>query len=137
MLVFIILFYTSILGMFFLIVVKRWELRTGRVLASRMRPFISRMSMLLSGWVDGVLPGAVRVVSRRSVLFFREVIRHITAHAVLWFEGVLESALRSIKRVTTPARQGGAPASHFLREVAEHKKMLMRESGKDVLDRHS
>ncbi len=135
MLVFIVTLYVSLLGMFLLVAIKRWELRTGRVLGARMRPLVSRVSKVLHGWADGVLPGVVRITLKRFALFVRDVLRGGVARLVLWFEWKLETLLRSVRSRTTPIRHGGAPASSFLREVAEHKKMLMRQSRRDSGER--
>ena len=89
----------SAAGLVVLISVKRWELTTGRVLISKLRPAAAR-----------VLGEGLHFVERRAPAALKDL------------ERLLERVLNTLRH-TTHVR-GGGEASAFLREVAEHKKSL-------------
>jgi hypothetical protein len=122
----IIALYASVVGMVSLVVIKRWELKSGRMLGSTVRPAIGTFFHTVAVWSAHVAPSVARQWAREVGRYVRDVARHGTASAVLWTEKWLEKTLEAIRQKTTPHRLGGTPASAFLLEVAEHKRALAR-----------
>ncbi len=122
----IIALYISITAMALLVLIKRWEVRSGKMIASPIRPATAKVAHATVVWLGGVLPGTVRVSVREFFHIFRDIGRLMTARVVLWLEYRLEKTLDFVRLRTTPSRHGGEPVSVFLREVAEYKKMLSR-----------
>ncbi|MDB5224626.1 MAG: hypothetical protein JWO43_248 [Candidatus Adlerbacteria bacterium] len=120
--------YASVLGMIGLIAIKRWEIKTGRMLGSAVRPIIGQFFHSVAVWSAHVAPSLVRQLAREMAAFVRGTARHGTARGVLWAEKKLEVTLEAIRDKTTPHRHGGSPASAFLLEVAEHKRALARRA---------
>ncbi len=123
-----VLFFTSTLlisalALVLLLCVKRWELNTGRVVGTAVRPSIGRFFCSVSLWVERIIPTLVRVYSKRLWYSSRSFIHKVTALVVVRIEHALEKTLHALRH-TTDVRQGGGAASPFLREVSEHKRKL-------------
>ena len=106
--------------------VKNWEAATGSVLLSGVRPRLGRFSHELLHWVERILPALARIYSRRLVRRMARETHRLAALAVLRVETYLEKTLHKLRH-TTDARRVTREASPFLRQVAEHKKKLLRE----------
>ena len=115
----------SCLGLTSLVGLKRYEMNTGRVVGSNVRPQVSRFFHAISLWVERILPTLVRMYSRILTRAFLSSVYRVTAHAVVRVEQWLERALHALRH-TTDVRRGMGEASAFLREVSEHKRKLLR-----------
>jgi hypothetical protein len=127
----VVIFFTvtlgvSIAGMILLLVLKRYELNSGRVLLGSARPAVGHFFHRTLSWFEYVLPGLARVGARRLYATARRVLHVWAARFVVKVEQGLEQALRRV-RGTTAAPQPGRETSAFLREVAEHKKKLQED----------
>lgn len=118
----------SATGLIALLTVKRWELTTGRILFSELRPAAGR-----------ILGSGLTFVERRAPVLLKNIawavyrrasaaLHFAVAWVVLHAERLLERVLNILRHTTHPAGEG--EASPFLREVAEHKKSLLKRSGK-------
>ncbi len=116
----------SATGLVLLLVLKRHELRTGRMFLARMRP--QRGGVAHSGvmFVEHVLPSLVVSSIKQFFVATRLAARAALARGILLFEHVLQRMLLFVRDMTQPP-QGGGPASAFLREVAEHKRKLLEQ----------
>ena len=118
----------SISGMLLMLLIKRWELATGKVVFARARPRVAR-AVHTSAFVAGtVAPLVARHWGEYTLELAKLLLHRAVAWTVLHTEHVLERVLYVIKHSTTPKRRG--EASEFLREVAEHKKHL-QDSAQD------
>lgn len=124
-LVFTVALIVSIVGMLTLLMMKRYEMNTGRIFLASSRPAIGGFFHHKLVWIEYVLPGLVRVGAKRTYIFVRRVVRVWTIRLAIKLETALEQALSRVRHTTLPARRGQSSA--FLREVAEHKKRLQKE----------
>lgn len=124
---FIITLGLSIVGMLALLGFKRYELASGRVFFSAVRPRV--VSSLERGvrLVGETLPARARELARVEGAKLRTRLHVLFARAVLFIEHMLERILHVVRENTEPERVVGE-ASAFLREVANHKKKLQRHS---------
>lgn len=106
-----------------LLVLKRYELNSGRVLLGSARPAVGNFFHRWLSWFEYVLPGLVRVGIRRLYIAARRAAHVWAAWLVVKVELWLERALSHVRRTTTPPRASGQ-SSAFLRQVVEHKKKL-------------
>ncbi len=120
----IIVLYVSIAGMVLLIGIKRFELKTGRVLASSVRPALARVSHSTVLW-GKQFPYFVGRYFIQKTPVARVALQRMLARGLVWTEHLLEQMLHTLRRGTTP-QKGGTPVSDFLREVTEHKRTLLR-----------
>ncbi|HEX8994121.1 MAG TPA: hypothetical protein VF803_02615 [Candidatus Paceibacterota bacterium] len=127
----------SILGMAALLYVKHWELSTGKVLFGNARPHIADVSHRALVVVEHTIPGAARSLISEMKVWVRTGARAAIARAWFAIEHALERALHFLRNAvahqhhdTTESR---GSASAFLREVAEHKRHLMRRRYKEEL----
>jgi len=116
---------TSIMGIVLLLSLKQWELRTGAVVGGRARAPVGSFFHAALVWVERILPTLVRVFARRLVRATSMFVHRAAALGVLWAEYALEHVL-DLLRKTTSSRKGMGEASAFLREVAEHKRKLLK-----------
>ncbi len=115
----------SIAGLIGLIVLKRFEERTGRLLLTSLR---TRVGKYVHEGVERTrrdLPVASRRISTVARDMGREYAKQFLARSLLASEHWLERTLSHLRRVERAGR--GGEASSFLKEVAEHKKQLVRE----------
>lgn len=109
-----------------LLVLKRYELNSGRVFLGSARPAVGNFFHHTLSWFEYVLPGLMRVGARTLYLTARRVLHAWGARLVVRLEQWLERALKSVRRTTAVPRQG-KQSSAFLRQVAEHKKKLQED----------
>lgn len=127
-----VLFLTVVLilscaGMAGILLLKRYELRSGRVLMSAARPQLGSFFSRGLFWVERVLPSLAQYEARRLWRALRALLRAAAARALLWTEHGLERGLRALRSASAHAPARGGDASPFLREVVEHKKKLQEE----------
>lgn len=122
---FTILLCFSIVGLVSLLAIKRWELRTGNLLLAGARPHVSVASQNLLMWVERVLPQLLMQLMRRGAHEASVFVHRTAAHSLLWTEHMLERVLANLRGVTERPRSS-KEASAFLREIAEHKRQLVR-----------
>lgn len=118
---------TSIVGMMLLLVLKRVEQRTGRVLLGRARPAVGRFFHACLVWFEHILPAMARRALARALHTLRLWVRDVVARGMVFFERTLELMLYAV-REKTQAPKGSGQVSAFLREVADHKKKLLKRS---------
>jgi hypothetical protein len=109
-----------------ILLLKRYELSSGRVLLSGARPALRVFFARGLWWTTRVLPGAADRAARRGGEWVRTTAQRILARGALLTEQGLEKALHTVQRTTSTPAAGGE-ASPFLREVAEHKKKLQED----------
>ena len=115
----------SILGLSVLIGVKHWELSNGAMLGGIVRERANRLSHVVLLWVESIIPTLIRIYGKRIWRGTLSLLYHAAALLVVRTEELLDRTLRSLRH-STDARRGMGEASAFLREVAEHKKKLLR-----------
>ena len=119
----------SIMGMVVLLGLKRFEMATGRVVLETARPSIGAFFYSILVWVERDLPKATHRLVERGVTTGKKVLQEGVAHSLLALEHGLEQVLGLLRRTTAPtAATGSGQASAFLREVAEYKKKLLKQS---------
>lgn len=112
-----------------LLLLKRYELATGRIFLASARPGIGAFFHRKLVWLEHVLPGLIRAGLHNLYRAVRRALHLGAAWAVLRLEQGLERTLRTLRRNTMPQARmrSGEETSAFLREVAEHKKRLQDE----------
>ena len=116
-----------------LLCAKQWEVTTGRMLFGSMRPRVQAVSHQMLHAVEHHLPTIVRRGVYVVVLWLRTGARAGIARALLSAEHSLEKILHALRRTTmVPQHHAQGRASAFLREVAEHKRRLVRRRAKEV-----
>ncbi len=118
----------SIAGLATLILAKRWEMRSGRLLFSGSRPALGAFVGGALHFVERQAPAILRRLLVRLIASLRTRVHFGVAWVVLHAERLLETTLHTLRHNTTEPR-GDGEASAFLREVAEHKKSLLEGSG--------
>ena len=126
-----VLFFTALLaisiaGLVSLLVIKRWELRTGNMLLAGARPRVSTASKHTLAWFEHVLPHLAVQLARRGAHETRVFVHRALAYMLVWAEHALERILAGLRGVTEQPRSN-KEASAFLREIAEHKRQLVHE----------
>lgn len=116
----------SIVGMISLLMLKRYELNSGRVFLGSARPAVGNFFHRWLSWFEYVLPGLVRVGARTLYNTVRRVLHVWGARVVVKLEQGLEQALKRVRRTTVVPKRT-RETSAFLREVAEHKKKLQED----------
>lgn len=113
----------SIVGLFTLVSIKRWELTSGKVVWASVRPAVGEFLHQRVVFVERVLPALVVGFAGRVWRGVRALAHAAVAWVVLFIERGLESTLHIIRHKTsTPPKH--QKSSDFLREVAEHKRKL-------------
>jgi len=107
-----------------ILALKRYELRTNRVLFAQARPGLGGFFSGALVWVEQVLPALAAQLLRRAYVRARAAARAALAHGAIIADRLLERALHALRRGTLEPR---GEASPFLREVAEHKKKLLED----------
>lgn len=126
-----VLFLTAVLvsssvAMAALLYAKHWELSTGQVMFEPVRPRLGEWSHRVISAFEQHLPAAVRVRGRAMAERVRSAAHAWTARAVIAAEHALEKTLTVLRRTTAPHQEATGQVSAFLREVAEHKRYLVR-----------
>jgi hypothetical protein len=124
-----VLFFTialviSLVGMLSMLSLKRYEITTGRVVFSGLRPIVSTLLSNTLVWLQKILPMLLQNLFVRGISAARTLVHRLVAQSILAFEYVLESVLHTVREKTAPQRHVGE-VSAFLREVADHKKKLL------------
>lgn len=125
---FTVLLGVSIVGMASLLLLKRYELNTGRIFLASSRPAIGAFFHRKLMWLEYVLPGLLRVGIQTLYKSARRLAHVWAAWLVVRLERVLERALHTVRQTTHVVPRTGERASAFLREVAEHKKKLQEDN---------
>ncbi|MBI2005133.1 hypothetical protein HYS79_03215, partial [Patescibacteria group bacterium] len=118
---------TSIVGMALLLILKHLELKTGRVLLGSARPAVGRFFNAGLVWLEYILPALLRQALFRAGRALRTWVREVIARGIVFFERILEAVLFTV-REKTRAPKGAGEVSAFLREVADHKKKLLKRA---------
>ena len=126
-LLFTVILLVSIAGMSSLLVLKRWELVTGRVVAPALRPAAGAMAHRALVWLEHDLPQLSAHWSAVGRVFVQNFFHRLSALVVVLVERGLERLLRALRRTTAVPRSDSS-ASEFLREVSAHKAELLRGS---------
>jgi hypothetical protein len=117
----------SLIAMVTLLAVKRYELASGRMLFAGVRPKTSAFFQIILQWGQKILPAlALRYIERVWMLLRTKTQRAI-AYSIVTFERTLESTLSAVRERTQGAHPDLEPSA-FLREVADHKKSLLKDS---------
>ena len=128
-----VLFFTATLGfsmlaMILLLVVKRYELVSGRVVFAGARPGLNSFFETISRWTHGTLPSLLRQYIERLVRFVLTKLQLLLAQVILMLEHGLERILHAVRERTGDQYVDREPSA-FLREVADHKKNLLYKKG--------
>ena len=118
----------SLAGLACVLYAKHWEQTNGKLMMSRVRPKAGEVLGVGLNFVERRAPALLRDAASRAYAAARTLVHRSTAWAVLQVEQMLEKTLHTLRH-TTAARSEGE-ASAFLREVAEHKKLLQNSSSK-------
>ena len=129
-LLFTITLYTSIVGLMTLLLLKRFELTSGKTLFMSVRPRVNGFFHNALFFVEYVVPAIIRHLVKRLWHLLRTQAKLLLARAVVSFEQKLEHMLHLVREKTEAPKSGGQ-ASAFLREVAEHKKSLQKRTKKE------
>ncbi len=118
----------SCLAMAALLYIKHWELSTGRTLFAEKRPKAAQILHTGIIIIERVIPAAIEKGAGEFSVWLRGSARTGLAGALAASERALEQALHVLRHKTVPPPTAGGEASAFLREVAEHKKKLLKRS---------
>lgn len=105
---------------------KRYEMATGRVVFRHARPRVGAFFHTTLVWVEQALPSLVAGTIRESVATVKQFMHRWIARGIVALERALEWVLKTLHYTTHPTG-GGGEVSAFLREVAEHKKNILRK----------
>lgn len=122
----IILLCVSLAGLSAVLYAKHWEEVNGKLMMSRVRPKAGEMLGVGLNFVEKRAPALLREMVLRGYALARVLMHRGVAWAVLHVERVLEKTLHTLRHTTQ--MRGDGEASAFLREVAEHKKLLQDSS---------
>lgn len=111
-----------------LLMLKRYELSSGRVFLGSARPAVGNFFHRGLSWIEYILPGLVRVGVRTMYNTARRVWQVWAGRLAVRVEQDLERALKRVRRSTAGPRPGGYQSSAFLRQVTEHKKKLQDDN---------
>jgi hypothetical protein len=117
----------SVVGLLSILLLKRYELSTGKMVLGKARPKVSRVSHDVVLTVEYILPSLVVRIIKRSIELVKDWLKQVVARAIFLFERMLEVLLHTVREKTRPPR-GAGEASAFLREVADHKRELLKRS---------
>ncbi len=120
----------SIVGMASLLWFKRYELATGNVLFSAVRPRVTSSLERGVHLMGKTLPRTAQALLQVEGQKFRTWLHLTLARGVLSLEHLLEKVLRTVREKTETTHVPGE-ASAFLQEVANHKKKLQRRAPRD------
>lgn len=117
----------SAASLFVLIGLKRFEMRRGKVVFARVRPFVMGVLYALLRFIEHILPSLMRRVLYKGWVAVRRFASVTLARTVLFFEQRLVQVLELMHYKMQP-RHGTGEVSAFLKEVAEHKRKLLRKA---------
>ena len=125
----IIILYVSMAGIGAILYTKHWETAHNKLMMSRARTKAGEALGAGLNLVEKRAPELVRGAALRGYAAARLLLHKGVAWSVLQVERMLEKTLHTLRHTTQPRSEGEASA--FLREVAEHKKMLQESSSKE------
>lgn len=125
----------SIVGVVTLLVLKRYETVTGRVVLGQARPKVGAFFHTTLVWVESALPSFFAQAIHGGIAQVKKVIHRVVARSIFTLERALERVLRLLHYTTHPPRTGSGEASVFLREIAEHKKKLLTRPSARVTEK--
>jgi hypothetical protein len=120
----------SIVGLVLLLVLKRYEMTTGRVVMGGLRPWVGSFFHHALHFVERGMPALMRSLMGKMLGATRTQARRGFARAILLFEYNLERVLHVVRQ-KSQARPREGVASEFLQEVAAHKQKLLRRTPKN------
>jgi hypothetical protein len=124
-----VILYFSIVGLACILYAKHWEEVNGKLIMSKSRTKAGEALGVGLNFVERRAPVVLRAAASRGYAIAHVLVHRTAAWAVLHVERVLEKTLHTLRH-TTESR-GDGEASAFLREVAEHKKLLQDSSSKE------
>ena len=113
----------SILGLLAILIIKRFEIRTGRKFFGRARQPLDSASVFI---VEGV-PSLFHQGRHHALGTMRQWLQFGVMHAIVQVEKTLEKMLHNVREKTRTPREPGE-ASQFLREVADHKREILNRA---------
>lgn len=119
----------SLAGLSAILYAKHWEETHGKLMLSRVRPKAGEMLGVGLNFVERRAPALLRNAALRGYAAARVLVHRGAAWALLYTERMLEKTLHTLRHTTQVRGEGEASA--FLREVAEHKKLLQNGSSKE------
>lgn len=123
---FITLLCVSIVGIAAVLSVKQWETSHRKLVLGRVRSKAGEALGVGLNFVEKRAPAIVRTKTSRGYAAALVLLHKGVAWTVLFAERMLEKTLHTLRHTT--AARGEGEASAFLREVAEHKKLLQDSS---------
>ena len=123
---FIALLCVSIVGMAAILSIKHWETSRNKLILSRVRLKAGEALGAGLNFVEKRAPAIVRTKTSRGYAAALVLLHRGVAWTVLFAENMLEKTLHTLRHTT--GRRGDGKVSEFLREVAEHKKLLQDSS---------
>jgi hypothetical protein len=120
----------SIVGLVLLMALKRYELKSGRVLFGRLRPELDRLGFNSLVIIEHILPRALKISGKRAARALTTLLRTGWMHAMRTVQKMLERILRRVSTSARPQRAGGE-VSPFLQQVSEHKRALANEASQE------
>ncbi len=121
-----VLLCVSLSGLACILYAKRWEEMNGKLMMSKVRPKAGEVLGVGLNFVEHHAPALLRSTASRGYAAARVLLHRGVAWGMLQVERVLEKTLHTLRHTTQ--MRGDGEASAFLREVAEHKKMLQERS---------
>ena len=116
----------SIVALSALLTIKRWEIMSGRIFFSGVRPAAGRYLGAGLHFVERRAPSLLKTLAGTLYRVARRALQLGVVWTVLHAERALERVLQTLRGATR--ERGEGEASEFLREVAEHKKSLQERS---------
>jgi hypothetical protein len=117
----------SIAGLLSLLALKRREMKSGRVIFGSVRPGLRKFFHTILVFVEQVIPAFSKRVLHNAFRLMRGGLERVIARAILMFEYMLEHVLHRVRQTSHPP-QGSGEVSNFLREVAAHKRALLKRA---------
>src|SRR3989344_5890430 len=117
----------SIAGLLSLLALKRREMKSGRVIFGSVRPGLRKFFHTILVFVEQVIPVFFKHVLHNAFRLMRGGLERLIARAILMFEYTLEHVLHRVRQTSKPP-QGSGEVSNFLREVAAHKRALLKRA---------
>lgn len=123
---FIALLCVSIVGIVAVLSIKQWETSHHKLVLGRVRSKAGEALGVGLNFVEKRAPAIVRTKTSRGYAAALVLLHKGVAWTVLFAENMLEKTLHTLRHTTQ--QRGDGKVSEFLREVAEHKKLLQDSS---------